>query len=299
MKESLNTVGKFTIKDLERLSGIKAHTIRIWEKRYQLVDPQRSASNIRYYSNDDLKRILNVAMLNQAGLKISNIVSLNESEIKQRIEEHSVVNEGYKFYIDRLVFAMIDMDEEKLEATLDKAILEVGFEKTMLEVIYPFFKNVGLMWLTGTVHPGQEHCISNMVRRKLIIAIDRKKKYVGSDKKIVFFLPNGEWHELGLLFHNYIALSQGIDTYYLGQSVPLSTLKEVVNQKKPTHLAFSHLSVKDKDVLSVYIKNLSAVAKGCKVIYLDNNVSEQERDKLKVQIPKDIDDYKEMLLNSV
>ncbi|NND76741.1 MAG: MerR family transcriptional regulator [Flavobacteriales bacterium] len=295
MTKMLNNSGRFSIKDLERLSGIKAHTLRIWEKRYGLVEPKRSASNIRSYTNDDLKKVLNVAMLNRSGLKISNIANLSDDELLTRIQEYSITNEGHRHFIDQLVFAMIDMDEELMEELIDKAILEHGFEKTMLDIIHPFFKNVGLMWLTGSVHPGQEHFISNLIRRKLIIAIDRKKQYSISGNNVVFFLPEQEWHELGLLFHSFIALDQKVNTYYLGQSVPISTIEKVIESKKPSHLVFSHLSVKSYEALVKYSKELKSIAGEIKIVFLDNSLSQKQKEKLALIVPESIDHFKEII----
>ena len=299
MNKRLNKIGAYSIKDLERLSGIKAHTIRIWEKRYQLVSPQRTTTNIRYYSDDDLKKILNVAMLNQAGLKISNLASLKHKELCDKIEEYSVVREDHKYFVDQLVFAMIDMDDEKLEKIIDNAIVKFGFEAAMTEIVYPFFRNVGLMWLTGKVHPGQEHCISNVVRRKLILAIDRRNKTTNSKKKVVFFLPVKEWHELGLLFYHYIALGEGVNTYYLGQSVPVSTVHNVIDLKDITHLVFSHLSVKDEGVLHTYISDLVKVTNSQKIIFIDRKEKKNMALNKRVFNPNNISEFKEILRYNV
>ena len=289
-------MGKYSIKDLERLSGIKAHTIRIWEKRYDIVKPQRTATNIRYYSDEDLKKILNIALLNQAGYKISNIAGLSSDELKQKIEEYAVVKDDVKYFLDNLVFATVDMDESRFERLFDQAILDYGMEKTMLEIIYPFFKNVGLMWLTGALNPGQEHYISNIVRRKLIVAIDKREPRVKADKTIILFLPENEWHELGLLFFHYICLGMDIKSYYLGQSVPLSSIEQIVNAKDPSYLVFSHLSIKNKSNFNKYLIRLTEIAEGRKLIFIDRpgNKNQALKD-YDIYNPADIGEFKQII----
>lgn len=262
-------MGKYSIKDLERLSGIKAHTIRIWEKRYKIVEPQRTPTNIRFYSDNDLKKILNIALLNKAGVKISSIAELSSTELKQKIEDYAIVKEDFKYFLDNLVFATIDMDEKRFEKLLDQAILDYGIEKTMIKIIYPFFKNVGILWLTGGLNPGQEHYIANMVRARLIIAIDKRNERIAYEKKAVLFLPENEWHELGLLFFHFICLGLKVKPFYLGQSVPLGSIEAIMESKNPDYLIFSYLSVKSKKAFRTYLEKLTKIAKGQEIIFID------------------------------
>ena len=162
----------YSIKDLEKLSGIKAHTLRIWEKRYNLVEPKRTETNIRYYDDEDLKKVLNVALLNRNGLKISHIAGLKTEEINSKISDLSKGNQDSESVIDNLVISMIELDEKKFEKILSRTIMQAGFEETILYTIYPFFQKIGLLWQTGAINPAQEHFISNLVRQKLIVAID-------------------------------------------------------------------------------------------------------------------------------
>ena len=262
-------MGKYSIKDLERLSGIKAHTIRIWEKRYNVVTPQRTASNIRYYTDEDLKKVLNIALLNQSGHKISNIAGLSSNQLKKKVEEYTIINDDFKYIIDSLVFAVVDMDEEQFEKIFDHTFLEYGMESTMLNVIHPLFRNIGLMWMTGALNPGQEHLVSNIIRRKLILAIDRKTDKTSYTKTALLYLPEGEWHELGLLFFNYLCLDQNIKTYYLGQSVPLKSVGDAIETKSPDYVIFSYLSVKSNLTFYKYLKELSNAAGSKQIIFID------------------------------
>ncbi len=227
----------FSIKDLEHLSGIKAHTIRIWEQRYQLIDPKRTDTNIRYYDDRDLKLILNVALLKDNGFKISKIAKMSEGEMQREVLKFTETNLRYPDQIHALTISMVDMDEDRFEKIMSTNILKLGFEKTMLNVIYPFLSKIGILWQTGAINPAQEHFISNLVRQKLIASIDGQ--YVASHpdaKKYMLFLPEGELHELSLLFANYAIKSRQSRTIYLGQSLPLQDLIEVYNIHKPDYL---------------------------------------------------------------
>ncbi|MEM7162343.1 MAG: MerR family transcriptional regulator [Bacteroidota bacterium] len=290
-------MGKYSIKDLERLSGIKAHTIRIWEKRYEIVKPQRTPTNIRYYSDEDLKKILNIALLNQAGHKISNIAGLSPDELRQKIEEYAVVKDDVKYFLDNLVFATVDMDEARFERLFDQAILDYGMEKTMLQIIYPFFKNVGLMWLTGALNPGQEHYISNIVRRKLIVAIDKREERNRSGDNVILFLPEGEWHELGLLFFHYVCLGMDVKSYYLGQSVPLESIKQIVIAKDPSYLVFSHLSIRNKTNFKKYLTRLTEISGNSELVFIDRPGNKnQALNDFDIYNPTEIEEFKQLIM---
>ena len=169
-------MSRYSIKDLEQLSGIKAHTVRVWEQRYKLLNPKRTETNIRYYDDHDLKLILNVALLNDNGIKISKIAKMSVEEMKAEVLHLTERSFAYDDQIHSLVLAMIEFNEERFEKIIATNILKIGFEQTMLNVIYPFLSKIGILWQTGSIHPGQEHFISNLVRQKLIVAIDGKRR---------------------------------------------------------------------------------------------------------------------------
>lgn len=229
-------MGKYSIKELEKLSGIKAHTIRIWEKRHRLIEPSRTQTNIRFYSDDDLKRIINVSVLNSNGTKISKIVKLTPEQINQQVVELSEQKNSIDIYIEQLIVSMIDMEEEKFEQILASLILKFGFERTYIEIIYPFLEKIGVLWLSDNITPAQEHFISHLIRQKLIVAIDALPIPPKTAKRAVLYLPENELHELGLLFYSYIAKNLGIRIYYLGQTVPHSSLVSVCQEHKPNFL---------------------------------------------------------------
>jgi MerR family transcriptional regulator, light-induced transcriptional regulator len=259
-------MGKYSIKELENLSGIKAHTIRIWEKRHRLIEPQRTKTNIRFYSDDDLKKIISIAVLNNNGIKISKIVKLSLSEIYQQVSELSESKNDIAIYIEQLIVAMIDMEEELFEKLLGSLTLKFGFEKTMLEIIYPFMEKIGVLWLTDNITPAQEHFISHLIRQKIIVAIDALPLAPKSATRAVLFLRETELHELGLLFYHYIIKKMGIRPYYLGQTVPHSSLKAACQEHKP-HLLITSFTSGPKPVeLQKYLNQLSSDFSDVKIL---------------------------------
>jgi DNA-binding transcriptional MerR regulator len=249
-------MGKYSIKELEKLSGIKAHTIRIWEKRHNLIEPARTATNIRFYSDHDLKKIINVSVLNSNGVKISKIVKLTPEQISQQVVALSEQKNSIDIYIEQLIVAMIDMDEEQFEKMLASLILKFGFERTFIEIIYPFLEKIGVLWITDNITPAQEHFISHLIRQKLIVAIDALPLPSKMARRAVFYLPENEWHELGLLFYHYIAKNAGIHTYYLGQSVPHGSLISVYHDHKPEILVTCLISGPKPNDVPKYIGRL-------------------------------------------
>ena len=227
----------FSIKDLEHLSGIKAHTIRIWEQRYELIKPKRTETNIRFYDETDLKHILNVALLKDNGFKISKIAQMTTGEMQREVLRLTERNLKYPEQIHALTISMVDLDEERFEKIISTSILKFGFEKCMLHVIYPFLSKIGILWQTGAINPAQEHFISNLVRQKLIVAVDGQyNSRKENSKTFVLYLPEGELHEIGLLFADYIIKSREGRTFYLGPSLPLQDLIEITNIHQPDYL---------------------------------------------------------------
>ncbi|WP_143959184.1 MerR family transcriptional regulator [Litoribacter populi] len=225
----------YSIKDLEQLSGIKAHTLRIWEQRYSLLSPKRTDTNIRFYDDDDLKLILNVALLNENGYKISKIAKMGMEEMREEVYSLTKRTITHEDQIYALTISMVEMDEERFDKILSTNILKIGFEQTMIYIIYPFLAKIGILWQTGAINPSHEHFISNLVRQKLIVAIDGQM-YRDSGKKWLLFLPEGELHEIGLLFAAYIIKSKGHKVIYLGQSTPNDDLLSVYKIHKPDFL---------------------------------------------------------------
>jgi MerR family transcriptional regulator, light-induced transcriptional regulator len=247
----------FTIKDLENLSGIKAHTIRIWEQRYSFLKPNRTGTNIRVYSNDELKKLLNVALLNKFGFKISHIDKMDEGEISEKILSLNQQEALQDRIVNMLIQNMVDLDMESFEEVLDDFIAAKGIEKAVPQIIFPFLEKIGILWLTNHINPGQEHLVTNIIRQKLIVGIDSVTTTVKIDKLVLLFLPETEYHELSLLFINYMLKNKGVNTIYLGCSIPLKDVEYLVHLKKPDYIYTHVTSVGSKFNFDKFIANLS------------------------------------------
>lgn len=236
-------MSNYSIKDLERLTGIKAHTIRIWEKRYGIVQPSRSESNIRSYSNCDVKRLLNISILNKQGFRISGLASMSGEELNERVMNLMANHNLYDNQIESLVMAMVDLNETKFEKTLSSAVIELGFEETLMKIVYPFFNKTGILWQTGAISPAHEHFVSNLVRQKIIAAIENlEPKHLPKAKLFFLFLHEAEYHELGLLFFNYLIKKVGHKVIYLGQATPLEDVIKAATIHDPDFLLTSFTS---------------------------------------------------------
>ena len=250
-------MSNYSIKDLEKLSGIKAHTIRIWEQRYHLIEPQRTDTNIRYYSDDDLVKLMNISVLNQNGYKISKISQLNDGQISEVMLQLNNDVPSLSTQTESLVMAMVEVDERHFNQVFEKSVLNLGFENTIEQLLFPFLERIGILWLAGTINPAQEHFITNLIRQKLIAAIDHEGvKTEGTHPRILFYLPEGEFHEIGLLYYNYLARKADFEVLYLGTSVPFRDIIRV-DEIRPAQILFtSFVMSPGAGVLAEKIKRL-------------------------------------------
>jgi len=227
-------VRKFSISDIEGLIGIKAHTIRAWETRYNLVPPKRTRTNIRYYNEEDLKALLNIVTLNENGYKISRIANMSSKQIADLVTQLKTDWSNNTVQMLNLSNATLVYDEEEFSNILSGCIDETGLINTMDVVLFPFMKRVGMLWQTGTINPSHEHFASNLIRDRLIVEIDKlNKPLVKAPKRFLLFLPEAEMHETGLLFARYLLKKCGHETLYLGSEIPYTDLKKVVEAYKP------------------------------------------------------------------
>lgn len=288
---------RYSINDLEKITGIKAHTIRMWEKRYNAVSPQRTATNIRYYKDLDLKKLLNISTLNKHGIKISHIIKMCPDEIHEKILEISNNASDFETYINSLVVAMIELNEDGFEKILSNTILKLGFEKTVTHVLYPFLEKVGILWIIGTINPAQEHFIVSLIRQKLIVAIDGQNKIDNKQAKtFLLFLPENELHELGLLFYSYLIKKKGHQVIYLGQSVPFKDIIEVLKIRSADYLFTYFVAAIAPEEIPAYLERLSNELSDKKVFITGLQVNKQEVAFPKNIIPiKNTEDFKEVL----
>jgi DNA-binding transcriptional MerR regulator len=289
-------MASYSIKELEKLSGIKAHTIRIWEKRYGILKPDRTDTNIRYYCDNDLKRLLNIVILNRFGIKISKIAKFSDTEMSDKVMELSADTSSPESSIENLVIAMVELDEFKFDKILSRYIMHDGFENAVIKVIFPFFNQIGILWQTGSINPVHEHFVSNLFRQKLMVAIDNVNVADSKNvEKVVMFLPEGEYHELALLFYNYLVKKTGKLVYYLGSSVPFEDLKQIVSMVNPNYLFLSITSSLNLNGVGKYIKRMSETFPTQKVFVTGLQIKESNSifpsNVVKVSSPLDIGTY--------
>ena len=264
----------YSIKDLEKLSNVKAHTIRIWEKRYDLIQPERTDTNIRTYSDEELKKLLNIVMLNNNGWKISKIAKLRHDEMNSALNDLTDTESSFQVNIDSLVVAMVDLDRRKFEKILADCTLRMGFEDTCVQVLYPFLQKVGLMWLTDSINPAQEHFISNLIRQKLYVAIDALyTPDLEGKPKVVMYLPEGEMHEMGLLFYRYLMERRGYNTIYLGQSVPFNDAVYTAKAHQADFVVVAFVASITMDKMEAYLSSLSSKFEGKQIIATGGQVA--------------------------
>ncbi|MRG48534.1 MerR family transcriptional regulator [Chitinophaga sp. SYP-B3965] len=260
-------MNSFTIKDLESLTGIKAHTIRIWEQRYNVMRPKRKDTNHRIYDNGDLKHIMRIAYLYRHGYKISKIANMTDEEIKQlSLEEGGQKGTHlHQVYINQLVEAMIDFDQTKFEKIFHNVLLRMGFEQTILKVIYPYMERIGLLWLVDCVIPAQEHFAANIIRKKLMVAIDGLDLPKEGDEKFLLFLPEGEFHEVPLLFTQYMLKKHGCAVVNFGANVPLEDLSFYTDRKQVDHIYTHIITNFPQRALDNFVRDLGRLFPGIPV----------------------------------
>ncbi len=249
---------RYSISDLEKLTGIMAGTIRIWERRYRIIKPHRTDTNRRWYDNDDLKRILNIAILYRKGIKISTIATFSGAEIEEKVKLLTKEATDTETHLDALIVAMSDLDEDRINDILMRLIINKGFEGTFTEIVFPFLRRVGIMWHTGSVDIGSEHFVSNIFRKRLITAIDSLSPPDNpGKKKFVLYLPENELHEMGLLFYTYIIRKAGHTIMYLGQSTPFAGLRDLVERWHPHYLVTGALTTLPFGKPEDYLRRIS------------------------------------------
>lgn len=231
----------YTIKDLETISGIKAHTIRIWEQRYHFLQPKRTETNIRTYSGEELKTILNVSLLNKYGFKISHIDKMSTNQIEEKILSLNQLEAQRERLVNGLIKEMVSLNMVGFEKLLDLNIAQKGIDKTITEVIFNFLERVGILWVTNHINPAQEHLATNIMRQKIILGIEKLPSLIQYTKRVVLFMPEGEHHEIGLLYVHFLLKQRGIYVDYLGANVPTVDLKYLTEVKKVDYL-YCHLT---------------------------------------------------------
>jgi methanogenic corrinoid protein MtbC1 len=272
-------MSSYSIKDMESITGIKAHTIRIWEKRYSLIQPERTSTNIRLYNDDELVHLINVGTLVKHGHKISNLSKLSKNEVSKVIENIAVNESNHDALISKLIDAMVELDEHKFLELFEQSTQFMDFEAIIIELIFPLMERIGTMWTIGTIIPGHEHFLSNLIRQKMISQIDKLDVKVDVKKPtFLLFLPDGEWHEIGILFMQYMLKKRGFKVLYLGASVREVDLEEVFKIHNVSYLFTVLTTAYAKESTATYLNRISKVIKD-KTLYVSGfaALSHQEK----------------------
>ncbi len=248
----------YTIKDLELLSGIKMHTIRIWEKRYNLLNPDRTDTNIRRYDDNDLRRLLNISLLTKSGIKISKVARWEKIQIKEKVLEITETKTSDTEYVDRFLIMMINFDNFGFEKLLKDILDKYDFEEAYFNIFFKLFERVGTYWQVGALFPAQEHYVINIFRQKIIAAIDQLDTSRKKSSTMVFFLSESELHEMSLLFYSYLAQKQGYNVIYLGQLVPFEDLEKLNSIKEVDFVFTAFVNSITKPDLEYYLSRLKS-----------------------------------------
>lgn len=259
IKKMNNVKKSFSIRDMENLSGIKAHTIRIWEKRYNLFTPERTSTNIRFYSLTSLQKLLNITLLYNNGYKISKIAKLEESHIPTMVREIVANNSKKNHVINAFKLAMINFDQTLFLDTYNSLLAEKSFKEIFNEVFVPLLNELGLLWQTDTISPSHEHFITHLIKQKIYTNTEKFQlvKPTRKDKVFALFLPENEIHEIGLLYLNYEIILKGYKSIYLGQTVPMESMVDLLKYFNNLHFV-SYLTVSPtKEGLMSYFEKFS------------------------------------------
>lgn len=244
-------MGVYSIRDIEQLSGIKAHTLRIWESRYGIINPQRTETNIRYYGDEELRYVMNISLLNKNGFKISKIAAMSPEQVAEKVAAISEVSYEHETQLDAMTISMVEMDEGKFDHIMRFNTQKLGFERTMVEIIHPFLDKLSTLWLTGSLKPAQENFMSALIRRKIIAAIDREPLPRRTRKSFLLYLPEGERQELSLLFVHYLLRRRGFRVIYVGADTGLLDLADACDVYTPDYFytiiseTFARVSLKN------------------------------------------------------
>ncbi|MFG6687196.1 MerR family transcriptional regulator [Mariniflexile sp. HNIBRBA6329] len=283
----------FSIKDLENLTGIKAHTIRIWEKRYNLLSPNRTDTNIRTYSIESLQKLLNISYLNNNGLKISKIAELKEEDIPEKVKEIASIGKTEDHAVNTFKLAMFNFNQTLFNTTYNSLLESKTFSDIFYTVFLPLLNHIGVLWQTNTITPAHEHFISVLIKQKILLNIENTQNLTPkpNTKTYVLFLPEHEIHDIGLLFINYQLRSKGYHTVFLGESVPMNNLKDLFNFFNDISFISYFTIYPEEEKITAYLdefNNLLLENNHASLILLGHKLTNYSNNKL----PKNISIYK-------
>ncbi len=250
----------YSIKDIEKLTGVKAHTIRIWEKRYDIIEPKRTKTNIRYYDEQDLKLIMNIALLNANGYKISHIAKLTVQERDRIAAQLNKVDAKFENQTDAITYSILKLDEKNINFILSQNIEQKGLKQTMDSLVYPLLEKMGIMWVSGSISEVHERFVTNLLRNVIICEIQKYlEKYDEPKTKVLLYLPKGQTHELSLLYLHYLMLNHGCEVTMLGAECTLAGVQEAIELKEVDYVVTIINETPAEAPIQQYINVLSEV----------------------------------------
>lgn len=271
-------MNSFSISQLSQFSGVKSHTIRIWEQRYNALQPQRSEGNTRYYDGSQLRRLLNIVSLMKTGKKVSQLCSMGDKELydlQRKYYDNAIEDSDYEYFVSQLISAGMNYDEVNFEKIFSHCFLRFGLKMTYQEVIYPMINRIGLLWSSNSIPPSQEHYITNLLRQKLFTSIDSLPSEADESDAWILFLPEDEFHEIGLLFANYLIRSKGKKVIYLGPNVPLSSVKDTLQDTTAINLLLFLVHHDLPENVKQFLEELKVTA-GDRNIFIATNTNQEE-----------------------
>ena len=290
----------FSISELQQFSGIKAHTIRIWEQRYNALQPDRSQGNTRYYDGKQLRRLLNIVSLLDTEHKVSELCKMPDNKLHKLLEEDlpgTTARDGaHEYFISQIVASAMEFDEAQFDKFFSSAVLRLGLKGTYRSVLYPALTRLGLLWAKDSLRPSHEHFITSLFRQKILSAIDALPLPAPAKQKWLLFLPEDELHETGLLFANFLIRQAGHKVIYLGGNVPFESLEDAITKTRPTSLLFFLVRKNDKENDQDLISQLTRQFAD-KRIYLacEPSRSEHLRKSKNLLLLHDVDDLEKIL----
>jgi len=259
-------MNQFSIRDIENLCGIKAHTLRIWEQRYKLFVAKRKVSKHRIYDNEDLKELLRISFLYHNGYKISKLAELTAEQRQEALIRAVAKEDNHELFIHQLIEASVDFDKERFDKIINTLVIRSGLEKAIFQVFYPFLQRIGLLWMTNNLIPAQEHFSSHIIRKKIICAIDGLDMNPSAATRVLLFTPAGEHHEIPLLAADYLLKKNNVRTVYFGVNMQLEPLQTYLRRHTVDFIYTHVISCPKNTGLDNYLESLCKIFPGKKVL---------------------------------
>lgn len=295
-------MNSFSISQLAQFSGIKPHTIRIWEQRYNALQPQRSEGNTRYYDGMQLRRLLNIVSLSKTGYKVSKLCTMEDEELfdlQRNYYDKAAEGMDFHYFVSQLISAGLTYDEFNFEKTYSHCLLRFGLKKTYQEVIYPVITRIGLLWSSNSIPPSQEHYITNLLRQKLFTSIDSLPAETDDSDTWVLFLPEDEFHEIGLLFANYLLRRLGKNVIYLGPNVPVSCIESLFEETNVSNLLLFMVHRDLPENIEHFLKELKSVGKDKNIfIAVNSDLTEEVSNDHGITWLFSVEDLEEVIVNN-